>query len=85
MNISLDSLEEALSVRQQIETLEKKLAGLLGSSVYSDSTTAKSDGHILAVYASPQTSGGITPAGRSKLSRLMKARWAAKRKATGKN
>jgi hypothetical protein len=28
--------------------------------------------------------GGITPAGRRRLSQLMKARWAARRKAVGK-
>ena len=82
MDISLDSLEEALSVRRQIETLEKRLAALLSGSVCSDSTSGK-DGHMSAVYKSPQK-GGLTPAGRRKLSQLMKARWAAKRKATAK-
>jgi uncharacterized protein YaaW (UPF0174 family) len=53
MDISLDSLEEALSVRLQIETLEKRLAALLGGSVYSDSTSGKGDGHMSAVYRSP--------------------------------
>jgi len=84
MDISLDSLEEALSVRRQIETLEKRLAALLGGSVYSDSTSGKDDAHTSAVYKSPQKKGGLTPAGRRKLSQLMKARWAAKRKATAK-
>ena len=84
MDISLDSLEEALSVRRQIETLEKRLAALLGGSVYSDSTSGKGDGRMSAVYNSPQKKGGLTPAGRRKLSQLMKARWAAKRKATAK-
>ena len=84
MDISLDSLEEALSVRRQIETLEKRLAALLSGSVYSDSTTGQRDGQMSAVYRSPQKKGGLTPAGRRKLSQLMKARWAAKRKATAK-
>ena len=84
MDTSLDSLEKALSVRRQIETLEKRLAALLGVSLYSDSTTGKGDEHMSAVYKSPQKKGGLTPAGRRKLSQLMKARWAAKRKATAK-
>ena len=84
MDISLDSLKEALSIRRQIETLEKKLAALLGGSVYSDSTSGKVDGHLSAVHKSPQKKGGLTPAGRRKLSQLMKARWAAKRQATAK-
>jgi hypothetical protein len=84
MDTSLDSLEEALSVRRQIETLEKRLAALLGGSVSSDSTSGKGDGHMSAVYKSPQKKGGLTPAGRRKLSQLMKARWAAKRQATAK-
>ena len=84
MDISLDSLEEALSVRRQIETLEKRLAALLGGFVYSDSTSGKDDAHTSAAYKSPQKKDGLTPAGRRKLSQLMKARWAAKRKATAK-
>jgi hypothetical protein len=34
--------------------------------------------------ASVRKKGGITPAGRRKLSQLMKARWAARRKAAAR-
>jgi len=37
-----------------------------------------------AVQKAPQRKGGLTPAGRRKLSQLMKARWAARRKAQQK-
>jgi hypothetical protein len=105
MDISLDSLEQALSVRRQIDTLEKRLAALLGHSISSESATGKGRRHVSAVtrakiaasarlrwakrkggqadgaHKSPQKKGGLTPAGRRKLSQLMKARWAAHRKA----
>ena len=84
MDISLESLEEALSVRLQIEALEKRLAALLGGSVYLDSTSGKGDGQMSAVYRSPQKKDGLTPTGRRKLSQHMKTRWAAKRKATAR-
>ena len=106
MHISLDSLEQALSVRRQIDTLEKRLAALFGRTVSSDSTTGKGRRHMSAstrakiaaaararwartrrgqtVSKPAKKKGGLTPAGRRKLSQLMKARWAARRKATAK-
>jgi hypothetical protein len=108
MDISLDSLEKALSIRRQIETLESRLAGLLGGTVSPHPTTGKGRRHMSAaarakiaaaararwakvkagqpVGATKQRGkrGGITPAGRRRLSQLMKARWAARRKAAGK-
>jgi len=108
MHISLNSLEEALSVRRQIDTLEKRLGILLGRGISSDSATEKSHRRISAatrekmgaaarlrwakikgggvdgVHKSPQKKGGITAAGRRRLSQLMRARWAARRKATAK-
>jgi hypothetical protein len=108
MDISLDSLEKALSLRRQIETLERKLAGLLGGTVSPHPTTGKGRRHMsvatrakIAAAARRRWAkrkaaqsnraakqrgkrGGITPAGRRRLSLLMKARWAARRKAAGK-
>ena len=107
MYISLDSLEQALSVRRQIDTLEKRFAALLGRTVSSHSTTGKAHRHVSAatraklaaaararwartrrgqtVSAPAKKKGGLTPAGRRRLSQLMKARWAGRRKATAKN
>jgi hypothetical protein len=106
MHISLDSLEEALSIRRQMDTLEKRLGALLGRGISSDSTTGKVQRHMSAAtrakiaaaarlrwakrkgvevdgaHNSSQRKGGLTPAGRRRLSQLMKARWAARRKAT---
>jgi hypothetical protein len=108
MDISLDSLEKALSIRRQIETLESRLAGLLGGTVSPHPTTGKGRRHMSAaarakiaaaararwakVKAGQRTiarkqrkrKSGLTPAGRRRLSLLMKARWAARRKAVGK-
>ena len=38
-------------------------------------------GHSATVAKSSRKRGGLTPAGRKRLSQLMKARWAARRKA----
>jgi hypothetical protein len=107
MDISIDSLEQALSVRRQIDTLEKRLAALLGRTISSDigkgrrQMSAASRAKIAAAARARwarvkagraatattvpgQKKGGITPAGRRRLSQLMKARWAARRKATAK-
>ena len=108
MHISLDSLEEALSIRRQMDTLEKRLGALLGRTTSSDSTTGKAHRRVSAAtraklaaaararwarvkgrsisiaHKSQPKKGGLTPAGRRRLSQLMKARWAARRKAAGK-
>jgi hypothetical protein len=100
MLISIDSLEQALSVRRQIDTLEKRLAALIGHSIASDSQPPKRRRHMSAATRAKiaaaararwakrkgritpaKRKGGITPAGRRRLSQLMKARWAARRKA----
>jgi len=67
MDTSLKSLEEALSIRRQIGTLEKRLASLLGT----------------ALSRSAFRTGGkrMSAATRAKLSAAAKARW-AKRKGT---
>ena len=127
MDISLKSLEEALLIRRQIGTLEKRLASLLGTALSrsafnnggkrmlaatraklyaaakarwvkrkrSDVSKAEADAlfgkrsevkdshdryaNIEISYA--RKKGGLTPAGRKRLSQLMKARWAATRRA----
>jgi hypothetical protein len=106
MDISLDSLEEALSIRRQMDTLEKRLSTLLGSSPSTANLThrgkrrmspqarakiaaamrarwAQRKGRTTAAKAAKKK-GGLTAAGRRRLSQLMKARWAARRKAVGK-
>jgi hypothetical protein len=106
MDISLDSLEEALSIRRQMDTLEKRLSTLLGSLPSTANLThrgkrrmspqarakiaaamrarwAQRKGRTTAAKAAKKK-GGLTAAGRRRLSQLMKARWAARRKAVGK-
>jgi hypothetical protein len=68
MDISLKSLEEALLIRRQIGTLEKRLASLLGTAV---SRSAINTG-----------GKGMSVATRAKLSAAAKARW-VKRKRSG--
>jgi hypothetical protein len=68
MNLSLQDLKQAVAIRRQIDVLEKRLAAILRGS------PAKAK----APRAGPK--GGLTAAGRRKLSQLMKARWAVRRK-----
>jgi len=63
MLISLDSLEEALSIRRQISTLEQRLLALVGRTISSHSATPKGHRHISA-------------ASRAKMAAAARARWA---------
>src|ERR1700726_584477 len=66
MHISLGSLEEALSIRRQMETLEKRLSALLGGSPSTAALTHKGKRRMSA-------------ATRAKIAAAARARW-AKRK-----
>src|SRR4030095_4763807 len=106
MDTSARALQEAMSIRRQIDSLENRLSSILGASSPSSlarggrrrmsaATRAKLAAAARARWAkqkagrktttaAPKRKGGITPAGRRKLSQLMKARWAARRKAAKK-
>jgi hypothetical protein len=101
MDISLKSLEEAVSIRRRIGSLEKRLDAIFrtspsrfptgrGKQRMSDQARAKIAAAMRARWAkrkgetaaakTVKKKGGITAAGRRRLSQLMKARWAARRK-----
>src|SRR5947208_15244118 len=108
MDTSAKALQEAISVRQQIDTLEKRLSSILGGLPVSSATRGgrrhmsaatraklaaaatarwarlKAGTKIIPTKMIPVKKGGITPAGRRRLSQLMKARWAARRKGAAK-
>ena len=120
MDISVKDLQEAVSIRQQIDNLQRRLSSLLRGApqtatapaasnasarrFFSPSTRAKlsaaararwarrrgtttpapAKGRGTTTPAPAKGRGQLTPAGRRKLSQLMKARWAARRKAGGK-
>src|SRR5436190_24361716 len=71
MDTSLKNLEEALSIRRQIDTLENRLISVLG--------TAPSRS---ASKAGPPGPPKMSPLARAKIAAAMRARW-AKRKRTG--
>jgi hypothetical protein len=109
MDISVKDLQEAISIRQQIDNLQRRLSSLLRGApqkptapttpgrYFSATTRAKLAAAARArwartrgtgVAAAPakapaKKKGQLTAAGRRKLSQLMKARWAARRKAGG--
>jgi hypothetical protein len=67
MDISLKELEEAVSIRRQIDTLERRLSSILG---------------IASSLLPRKDRRGMSAATRAKLSAAAKARW-AKRKRIG--
>jgi hypothetical protein len=105
MDISVQTLQEAVSIRRQIDTLQKRLSSILSGS-HASSATAKEGRRPMPAATRAKLAaaararwarikgqtkttpavkkGGITPAGRKRLSQLMKARWAARRKSGGK-
>jgi len=105
MDISVKALEEAVSIRREIDNLERRLSSILASAgpgtgkrtlrpaqagrYFSPSTRAKLSAAARARWVRLKGrsksgltggKGGITPAARRRLSELMKARWAARRK-----
>jgi hypothetical protein len=98
MDISVKDLEEAISIRKQIDNLQRRLSSILRGTTqkqaaptasgrsFSPATRAKLAAAARARWAkmrgpgAPAPSkrkGQLTPAGRRKLSQLMKARCAA--------
>src|SRR4029453_11758365 len=106
MDISVKDLQEAISIRQQIDNLQRPLSSLLRGApqrptaptasgrYFSPATRAKLAAAARARWARTRGTGArlvtverkgqLTPAGRKKLSQLMKARGAERRKAGGK-
>jgi hypothetical protein len=76
MDLSLQKLEKALALRKHIHELEAQLSSLFGGRQTRASRTSSGKKR--------KKKGGLTPAGRRKLSQMMKARWAARKKAAGK-
>lgn len=100
MDISVKALEEAVSIRRQIYTLEKRLNSILRGAPtraaaprVSAATRAKlaaaARTRWARIKAGKKTSrfkkkSALTPAGRRRLYQLIKARWATRKKAAGR-
>jgi hypothetical protein len=63
-NLTVRELKRALSIRERIESLEKKLQGIFGGT--EDVTTTN---------RRQKRRGGMSPAGRARIAAAMKARW----------
>lgn len=68
MDTSVKALEEAISIRRQIDTLERRLSSILGGRALPTTTTTTTTRPAGARYFSPST--------RAKLAAAAKARWA---------
>ena len=71
MDLSLEKLKEAVSLREQIEALERRISSLFGGGQSSSSSTAAAPGQRRRRTRSP-----VTPETRAKLAAAAKARWA---------
>jgi hypothetical protein len=68
MDISVKALEEAVSIRRQIDNLERRLSSILGGAPARPTTPTRAATRAERRYFSPTT--------RAKLSAAAKARWA---------
>src|SRR6266404_3796135 len=98
MDTSAKALEEAISIRRQIDNLERRPSSILGGAAPPTTARPATRAKLAAAAkarwarlrggattATPaKKKGQLTPAGRRKLSQLMKARWAARRKGVAK-
>jgi hypothetical protein len=78
MDISVKALEEALSIRRQIDNLEKRLSSLMGG----HGGRPPTPGAAPRAASLTQARRYFSPSTRAKLSAAAKARWAKKRGAT---
>jgi hypothetical protein len=78
--LSAKQLREAASIREKIDALEKDLADIFNGGQPSRAVRSV----VAAPRQEPKRRRGLTPAGRAKLRRALKARW-AKTKASGKS
>ena len=76
MDLSLRQLEQAVSLRRQIDALERRFAGLVGGGRATTSAGARTGGG----GKKSRRRGRMSAAARKKLSDMMKARWAARRR-----
>ena len=68
MDLSLEALKEAVAIREQIDKLEARLAGIFGGAA----TSAKPP-------TTSRRSRGMSAEARARISAAAKARWAARR------
>jgi hypothetical protein len=70
MDISVKALEEAVSIRRQIDNLEKRLSSILGGAPARPTTVAR------PTTATTQARRYFSPSTRAKLAAAARARWA---------
>jgi hypothetical protein len=75
MDISVKDLQEAISIRQQIDNLQQRLSSLLGGGPQRSTGSTASDSTASGRYFSPAT--------RAKLAAAARARWARTRGTSG--
>ncbi len=75
MNLSLDSLREAVRIREEIEELENRVRGLFSGSSYS-SKTPSSGTSLHSVASTVGKKRTMSVAARARIAAAQRARWA---------
>jgi hypothetical protein len=76
MDISVKALEEAVSIRRQIDNLAKRLSSILGGAPARPTTAARPATPARPTTASTQAGRYFSPSTRAKLAAAARARWA---------
>src|SRR2546423_381392 len=76
MDISVKALEEAVSVRRQIDNLERRLSSILAGAPAKPATAARPTTAARTPGASKQARRYFSPSTRDKLAAAARARWA---------
>jgi hypothetical protein len=82
MDDSMNIAEIVKQLKSERESLTKAIEALEGIEGGSQGVARNGSKPATRAKAAKQTSNGLTPAGRKRLSQLMKKRWADKKKAT---
>src|SRR6266550_3567903 len=83
MDISVKALEEAVSIRRQIDNLGRRLSSILGGAPARPTRPARPAGPARPTTSAKQAGRYFSPSTRAKLAAAAKARWAARRKSAG--
>ena len=79
MDLSLNKLKEAISIRTQIQTLERRLAGIFGTGGGGGASISRSPSRAAGGGGGGGRRRSMSAATRAKLSAAAKARWAKRR------
>lgn len=75
-NLSIEQLKRAVSIKEQIATLEDQLVSILGTRQVGNGRIAEGDKILNGKTSAPTKRRKMSAAGRAKIAAVQKARWA---------